>query len=281
MINKKVLLLGGSGYVGQHIAELLSRQNEFNIAIGDIANAFEGKYDFIQLDVLDSNALSNAIRDFDFIINCTGQITKPINTSFKLNTRGIDNIIESVIQFNKKLIHISTVAVYGTREVADESSELNPENPYATCKAFAEYSITTRIQPDNFCILRLSNLYGENQPKGFFSYLHRSFHSDRKLIFNNDGSLTRYFLHVKDCSYAILLSLQKNLSGVYNVSSNEKFSIEEIIRKVESITGRKFETDFAAQKPIGNIDVLKRKLFTSQTGFQPNHSIDELIETKF
>lgn len=267
--------------MGQHIAELMNRRNEFHVAIGDITDNPKGNYPFIQLDVLDRDSVSKAISDFDLMVNCTGQITRPINTCFRLNTSGIMNIIEPVLKYDKKLVHLSTVSVYGTCEVADETSELNPENPYAACKSFAEYCISSHLPVKNYSILRLSNLYGEDQPKGFFAYLQKSFHSDQKLEFNNDGSLSRYFLHVNDCSRAVLLAVKKNLNGIYNVSGFEKYSIREIIRKVESYTGIPFDPEFASLKPVGNIDVLKSELFTSQTGFRPLHSIDDIIQAKF
>ena len=83
------------------------------------------------------NDLQRDLSKFDIIINCTGQITKPFNICLTLNSDGIENLLESM---NKKarLIHISTVAVYGSSKFCDEKSPLNPESNYATAKAFAE-----------------------------------------------------------------------------------------------------------------------------------------------
>ena len=279
MINK-VLVLGGSGYLGLHIAEFL-KENGFPVCVGDIKKSGSPDLKYLEINVLDRNVVLKTIQDFDIVINCTGQITDPINTCFRLNTIGINHIHESIKLYNKKLIHISTVAVYGTTRFADESSDLNPESPYAACKAFAEYSLIRSLPVENYCILRLSNLFGEDQTRGFFAYLTRSQKSDRFLYFNNDGTLARYFLHVKDCSRAVQLAMQTNLSGIYNVSGTGKYSIKEVVNKVESVTRANFTVQYEKQRPIENIEELSSNLFMQRTGFSPSITIEDYIHSNF
>lgn len=278
---QKILLLGGSGYLGSHIAARFKREVDFDITIGDLIEPINSACDFIKVDVLDSTFVSSVVRNHDLIINCVGQITNPITMSYRINTEGIDNIIHAVKTHNKKLYHISTVAVYGTAEYADEKSELSPESSYAACKAFAEYQINNNLSKKRFCILRVPNLYGENQPKGLIAYTFKSALSDKKLHFNNDGSLARYFLHVDDCSEAVFFAIQKNLCGTFNIPSNEKYSLREIISLIETTSNIEFEKRFDQRKPIENIGKLNFSAFGCVTGFKPKKSLNHFVNGVF
>jgi nucleoside-diphosphate-sugar epimerase len=278
---KKILLLGGSGYLGNGIASRFEQENEYVITIGDLVKHADSKCDFIEVDVLNWPTVSSVIKKHDLIINCTGQITNPINACFTINTVGVDNIVQAAKSHNKKLYHISTTAVYGTAEYADENSKVNPESPYAACKSFAEYQIIKNLDGKKFCILRLPNLYGENQTQGIFAYILKSYLSDKKLYFNNDGSLSRYFLSVDDCGEAIFLAIHKNLKGIFNITSNDNYNVRELISLIEATSIVVFKKNFDQIKPIENIDKLNFNAFNEATGFAPKTSLRDFIKRVF
>lgn len=278
---KKILLLGGSGYLGHSIAKRFEKEDDFILTIGDIIKPINSKLEFVEVDVLNKALISSVIKKYDLIINFTGQITNPINTCFRINTKGVDYIVDAVKTCNKKLFHISTVAVYGTTPYADENTVMNPESPYATCKSFAEYCINDKLSEQMFCILRLPNLYGENQPNGLFAYLLKSYQSDKKLDFNNGGNLLRYFLHVDDCADGILKAVYNDLYGIFNVTSNEKYDLRKIIKLIEMTNNTIFIKKFNKIKPIENIDEINFEAFKNATGFSPVNSITEFIIKTF
>jgi Nucleoside-diphosphate-sugar epimerases len=278
---KNIIVLGGSGYLGNAIAKRFKNDSRYTIAIGDLEKPKNTDLDFVQVDVLNKSLIDDAIKAYDLIINCTGQITNPLNVCFTVNTEGIDNIVEAVKINNKKLFHISTLAIYGSTRYADEQSQINPESPYATCKAFAEYCIKLNLAEIKYCILRIPNLYGKNQPKGLFAYLSKSLRSNKKLYFNNDGSLTRYFLHVSDCAEAIYSSVNTDLAGTYNLPSYDKYNLKEIISFVEDKLEIQFEKEFASIKPIENIDKINFSLFIEKTKFEPKVKLDDFIDKEF
>lgn len=278
MINN-ILIIGGSGYLGSEIAKKIADNNNYNVTIGDLYRTMKN-INFIKLNLLDKQEVKNSVKNFDLIINTTGQITKPINTCFNLNTIGIENLVQAAKKFRKKIIHISTVAVYGTCNYADEFTPLNPETSYATCKAFAEYNIK-KLPKNKYCILRLTNLYGGIQKKGLLSYLFNSFFSNRELYFNNDGSLTRYFIHIDDAVESILLAIKYDLSGIYNVPAYDKFSIKEIIEVIETYTGVRFKTSFENIIPLENINKINSNKFCLSTNFTPQIKLKDFIKKTF
>ena len=174
MKNRKILLIGGSGFLGQAIIKLLLKE-EISFFYADLKpiNGIEEKY--IPLNIFEANDFMNLDTDFSLVINLTGQVTTPTKLCFQQNTKGIQNIINFVKQNKINFIQTSTLSVYGSSvNEINENSELNPETPYGTCKAIAEYLTQKELPVDQHSIIRISNLYGDNQNKGILSYLLRS-----------------------------------------------------------------------------------------------------------
>jgi nucleoside-diphosphate-sugar epimerase len=276
MKGKEILVIGGSGFLGSEIIKKLGKQ----VVNGDFTppkNNLENRY--INLNLLDRYNISNVINKFDIVINCAGQITTPINECLNLNTIGIYNLINALNQSNNiKLYQISTVAVYGTLINGNEKAQLNPETPYACNKAFAEFLITNTFN-NKFCIIRIPNIYGEKQNKGIFAYLKRSFLTDRKLHFEHNGDLLRYFLHVEDIADAIVSSIANNINGTYNLTSPDRLTIKELINLVEEVHNIKFDVSFGSSKPIENIDFLDGSMFYNLTNFTPLKKVKDYIKT--
>ena len=97
--------------------------------------------------------------------------------------------------------------------------------------------------------------------KGIFAYLLKSYHSDRKLDFNNDGTMIRFFMHVIDCA-DIIVEVVKNgsINGIYNIKGQEKYSVRNLVKQFEKRFGIVFNKKFSDKKPWEN--------FFHQTGEQ-------------
>ncbi len=283
-MNKSILIVGGAGFLGQSLFKTLSRNNSYNLACADIVDTKFENVESININILEADSnIDECISRFDYIINLIGQITNPISGCLVLNTNGIRNLINAVKKFKKKLIHISTVTVYGSTEFADENTPLKPDTVYSSCKAFAEYLITSELLQSQYCILRISNLYGEGQTKGVFNYLLKSYQTDRKLNFNNNGDLVRYYLHIDDCSDRIIAAInnfEKKSYGLYNVLGNEKLSIKGLVHIFEELTLAKFETIYEDIAPYDNTLNISEERFQDFLPMKYNHTIKETLEIK-
>lgn len=242
-MSNRVLLVGGSGFLGKNLVDSLKCAGLINLGCLDVVDPGIQGVKYHQLNILsaDNQSLRSVIKQYDIIVNCSGQVTTPINTCLNLNSAGIDKITSAVKKEKKFFLHFSTVAVYGSCEYADESSDLNPETAYSAAKAVAEFIIENKLTRGRFCILRLSNLYGEAQPKGVFSYLYRSYKSDKVLEFNNDGDMVRYYLHVKDCANIATTFITEKISGKYNLIGPDKYTLQQLVGIAENITGCRFK----------------------------------------
>ena len=188
--NQPGLDTGGLGIIASSRHDPGARgRGRHEVHCGDLVYNKSLNCDYVKLDLLDINNTTKELFNFDIIINCVGQITYPFNLCLQLNSIGTSNLAKALSGKSARLIHISTVAVYGSSENCNEESPLNPETNYATAKAFAEQILLRNNNKERITILRLSNLYGSNQMKGVFAYLLRSYHSDRNLRFNNNDMI--------------------------------------------------------------------------------------------
>lgn len=252
--DSNILILGGTGFLGRHLAKALKDAGYANVIVG--ARNVQTTEGYVAIDVCDESSIE-VIKTFDLVYNLTGQITNPLHDCLQQNSIGCVNIAKAVNASDAFLIHVSTVGVYGSVDRADEDSIVSPETPYSTCKATAEAILAKSIPADRCSIMRISNLYGNKQAKGVFAYLLRTSldNNGAHLNFNNDGSLMRYYLHVEDCAEGLakLAGFASNdIKGVFNFVGAEKFTIKELIALFEEMMNINFTTVFEATKPYDN-----------------------------
>jgi len=269
-----ILILGASGFLGR---ALIRRFNSQGRKVGSLSRNADNLVNNYSENILNYNQIDKIISEYDVVINCTGQITEPINQCLILNTTGIDNIINSVKVHKKKLIHISSVSVYGSLLYAKEDSQLNPESVYAGIKYFAEYLINSKL--NNYIILRVSNLYGEGQRKGLIYYLSSKYLSDkRSLKFNNNGELCRFYLDVDDLAKNIDTMINKNdLNGVFNLVGPCQYTIKDLVSKFENILNYKFNAQYQNSDPIENIYNIDNIKIGSAINLTYQNSIEKYI----
>ena len=251
---KKVIIVGGSGFLGSHIAEKIAlAKEEIDLAYADLVQNPNLHFEYIPIDLFNPKSL-NRLNEYDIVINCTGQVTNPFNLCYRLNTEGINNLLKIMKNTSSRVIQISTTAVYGSGEHCDESTSISPETNYATAKAIAEFQLQIGLISSRLAILRLSNLYGPEQREGIIAYLLKSFFSDRKLFFNNDGNLIRSYMHVQDAAQLIAdCVLESEISGIYNLKGPDTYSIKGLIDAFEKEFNIEFDKEFSDREPWENI----------------------------
>ena len=265
-----ILITGGLGYIGSHVAYYLNNNGYKNIIIidnlssGIIENNKYGK--FFEIDILDIDAMDKLIFQkykIDCIIHLAGKAfvnDSFINTSSYYNTNviGTCNILNLMVKHKiNKLIFSSSCAVYGNPEInpITENTPLKPISPYGNTKKICEeiikdYSATYNF---NYVILRYFNVAG-NEPQ--YNVKDNSYNNKRiipsifKNIINNkpifinginyntkDGSCIRNYIHILDIASAHLQSLRYLTSNtnnlICNLGTDEKFSILELINIIE------------------------------------------------
>jgi len=277
---ERIAILGGSGFLGQSLVSTWSKKSKKSFFVCDLQRpAVNEDVEFKKINILDVSSINQALEEADIIINLTGQLTKPMDLSLKLNSIGIHNLCQS-LKPSQHLIQISTTSVYGSHKHADENSLLSPETTYGAAKTTAEFLIQCSLKAEQATILRLPNLYGPNQLKGILAYLLRSNSSDHILNFDNDGSLLRYYLHTEDCANLIEFFLNHPKAGVFNLPGEGPYSIHQLIQIAEESFECRFTSYFKEIPPPDNIQTLSCDRLKDQFDFQLNSTISDFLRFK-
>jgi len=151
------------------------------------------------------------------------------------NVLGTHTLLECCRKWGniKKFIHVSTDEVYGeTDNIVNEKSILVPTNPYAATKAAAEMIAMSYIKSYNLPIIitRGNNVYGPNQyPEKLIPRFIEQLKAGEQVTIQGNGSAKRSFLHVLDvCSAFELILLHGKVGEIYNIGSDEEFTVMEI-----------------------------------------------------
>ena len=273
-----VLILGAGGFLGSSIVrEFLNKGSRIGALSRRSLDFRSSQVKEYCVDILNYEELDSVISKYDCIVNCTGQISVPINQCLIQNTDGISNIVNAVKKHNKKLIHFSSVSVYGSSRYVDEESDLNPESVYASIKCFSEHVVNQNL--DSGVILRISNLYGKNQEKGVVSYLSRQYTSGmHDLNFNNNGEMQRYYLEVSELAKITYLAIYKDLKpGFYNIIGPDFLTIKELVSKFENILDYSFFVKYSTFIPLENIQKIDDTKVKKELLFDVGGTIDSYV----
>ncbi|WP_298523713.1 NAD-dependent epimerase/dehydratase family protein [uncultured Methanobrevibacter sp.] len=249
MKNKNILITGGLGFIGSHIADELLEDNELvildNLSTGNInnlKNPQHGNLKIVKEDIRNAD-LDDLTSDIDYIFHLAAMasvplsIDKPVecndinlNATVRLLTSAVENDVE-------KIVFSSSSAVYGSNEnmPLKETEQPMPKSPYAASKAGCELYLKSFYDSYglNYTSLRYFNVFGPKQDKNsqyaaaipnFISALLEG----KEPIIYGDGEQTRDFVYVKDIVNANIKAAQSDFNGIVNVASGEKISINQL-----------------------------------------------------
>jgi len=211
-INKKVIVCGGAGFLGSHIADSLSEQG-FKVTIFYIKESpyIQDNQKMIVGDILDKRQLDQAIENHDIVYNFAGIANidechkNPLDT-IRYNILGNAQIIESAARNKvKKFLFASSAYVYSSSgsfyRISKQTSELFIES-------FAEENDM------DYVILRYGSLYGDRSDNR--NSLHRIVKSalkNKKIDYYGDGSEIREYIHVKDAADLSVEAMENKYSN--------------------------------------------------------------------
>lgn len=281
----KVLIVGGAGYVGGGIVDLLSKENEVTVYDSLIyENSYRKNVDFIFGDIRDYKKINNILDQYDAVIwlaALVGDGACAINPALthEINSETVKNLAKN---FNGKIVFLSTCSVYGAQEgILDESSEVNPLSEYASSKLIAE----KYLADSDSIIFRLGTLFGIGDKFSrirldlVVNILTTKAYIDKKMsVFG--GEQWRPLLHVKDVANAIAHTLDTQTNGVFNLHY-KNFKIIEIANEIKNkISDVEIETTPLPFQDARNYQVSSDKL-KDATGFQATVDLTQGINEMY
>jgi len=300
-----VLLTGGAGFIGSHVADALIEKGVRELVVVDDLSLGQMKnleaaqqampsLEFHHMDLADEAAVKAILgeRDFDFCFNLAviplpASLVEPKPTMDR-NVQMTTNICEMARAGQiKRLIQYSSSEVYGTarRAPMDEEHPLEAETPYAASKVATDSLAISyyRTFGTDVSIVRPFNNYGPRQNDkayaGIIPIVVNRVRDGVPITINGDGSQTRDFVYVKDTAEAtLLLAEREDLQGeTFNVGSGKETSVNDLVKQMIEIMG---QPDFPCENgPPRPGDVMRHladvSKFKAAIGYEPQVALAE------
>lgn len=294
--NKKFLVTGSQGFIGSHAVEHLIKNGFEVVALDNLSNfstkKINPKATFIEADISDERAIKNiflhhdihAIFHFAAAIEA-GESMKNPNFYYQNNVVKTLSFIGLVMKYSSKshFIFSSSAAIYAAKNsLIKEEDEKNPANIYGKTKLIVENALSDFAKAHNFscAALRYFNVCGANYQNNLGENRCIETHliplllkalnqKNTNFVVNgnnyqaNDGSCVRDYIHVEDVCEAQLKTLNylEKSKGfkAFNIGSGRGYSVLQIIKKAEEITGKKIVINFKERRS-GDADCLVASL---------------------
>ena len=283
---KKIVVTGGSGFIGSNLIQLLLKRKFFVINIDKSsysANPYNVKdfkknnnYLFYKLDINNKEALLKILKKYKplgiFNLAAETHVDRSIDDAqnfIRSNILGVYNLLECIRKLDKKLknkirfFQVSTDEVYGdipNNQKASEKYNYNPSSPYSASKAGADQIIRsyTRTYKIKTLIANPCNNYGPNQfPEKFIPKMIFNILNNKPLPIYGKGRNVREWIYVQDTCEALLkIFLKGKIGESYNIGTGVKLKNTEIVKKILFIfkknkikIGKKTKVQFVKDRP--------------------------------
>lgn len=284
----KVLVTGGSGFIGSHVVDKL-RDKGVEVRVYDgIMPTFRKDIEFYQGSILDITSLGFAMNGVDAVFHLAAiadvkDVYSEPYYAESINVRGTVNVLEAARKANlKRVIYGSTVWVYSEskEDVVDETTPLHaPSHFYTATKLAGEYYCQSysRLYGLEVTILRYGIPYGPRARDGAVIpiFVKRAFNGET-LTLSGDGMQFRKFVYVEDLAEGNVLALKKvAVNKIYNLDGKEKISIKQVAEAVKKVIGNvkiEFTPSRAGDYPGKEVvcDLAKREL-----GWEPKVNFED------
>lgn len=292
----KILVTGGSGFVGSHIVQHYQNLADEirvldNLRTGYRKNLDGFKCTFIEGSVTDREIVRKAVQDVDYVFHLAALVSVPESMAkpgecVDINVHGLLNVLEEASAAGvKKIVLASSAAIYGDNPTVPKLETMLPEpkSPYAITKLDGEYFLNMFQQEGRLetVALRFFNVFGPRQdPKGAYAaavpiFIEKAVKNEDITIFG-DGGQTRDFVFVKDIVGALVFAAETpGVTGVFNAGYGGQITIEELATGLIKAANSSSKILHAPER-VGDVRHSRAsadKLLNA--GWVPRHSLDE------
>ncbi len=299
----KILITGGAGFIGSHLAEMLAKKNEV-IVLDNLDSYYDVRIKKENMKLVESEGakfITGDVTDYDFIERIIKEnnikiifhesarpgVRYSIKDPFlpnKVNVIGTLNILKASLDSDvKKVINASSSSVYGKVEYLpfDENHPTRPLSPYAVSKLAAEHycRVFHEVYGLKTISLRYFTVYGPRmRPDLAIPIFTKSILNNELPIIFGNGEQTRDFTYIDDIIDANLKVLKMNRADgeVLNIGSGRRVTINYMIDTLKNLLNSDIKSKYVdsvkgdARDTLANIDKAKKLI-----GYEPKTSLED------
>jgi len=289
MKGRNIVVTGGAGFIGSNLVQTLAKENEVTVVddlstgnLENIKNLIKDKIiTFVKGSIIDLNLLQKTFRNIDYVFHeaaipsVPGSIKDPIRSNY-VNINGTLNVLIAAKDNElKKVVYASSSSAYGNIPILPKKEDMNPFplSPYAVSKLTGEYycQVFTEVYGLSTVSLRYFNVYGPRQdPLSEYAaviprFIKRVLNEKSPVIYG-DGKQTRDFIFIKDVMQANILAAKSDATGVFNIASGKRISLNELATLVMNLIGKTMDPIYGNPRPgdiehsLADISEAKEKL---------------------
>jgi UDP-glucose 4-epimerase len=307
MQGKRILITGGAGLIGSHIAEGLAEDHPAEVVVLDnfvrgrrenLAPAMKkARITLVDGDIRDRRLLEDVMAGIDIVFHQAAiritQCAEEPRLAVDVLVNGTFNVLEAAVNAGvSKVVAASSASVLGMADSFPTTEAHHPYNNrtiYGAAKAFNEGLLRSfaEMYGLKYVALRYFNVYGPRMDvhgaytEVFIRWMERIAAGKAPIIFG-DGLQTMDFVHVHDIARANILAARSNVTDeVFNVASGTEISLGELAEMLPRIMGSSATPEFA---PSRKVNPVPRRLADTQKardllGFETQISIEEGLRT--
>jgi len=301
--NSRVLITGGAGFIGSHIADQLVQEGAAEIRIID--NFLRGRREnlsrasasgcvtIIEGDIGDRRLMAEAMEGIDLVFHQAAiritQCAQEPRAALEALVDGTFNVVEAAVSTRvKKVLGASSASVYGLADefpTAEHHHPYNNRTLYGAAKLFNEALLRSfhEMYGLDYLMLRPFNVYGPRMDiygaytEVFIRWMERIAAGQPPLIFG-DGNQTLDFIHVEDVARAYILAAKTDFTdAVFNVASGEETSLKGLAELLLKVMGSDLRPEYGPERKVNGVprrlaDISRAKKLLD---FKPSISLEE------
>lgn len=298
----KILITGGSGFIGSHIVEHYQGKAEEIRVLDNLRTGYRKNLDglhctFIEGSITDRELVKKAVQGVDYIFHMAALVSVPESMAkpgecVDINVHGLLNVLEEAAAAGvKKLVFASSAAIYGDNPTVPKVEAMLPEpkSPYAITKLDGEYYLGMFQREGRLetAAVRFFNVFGPRQdPKGAYAaavpiFIEKAIKGEDITVFG-DGEQTRDFIYVKDIVGALSFAVETpGVTGVFNAGYGGQITINKLATQLVQNAGSSSQVLHAPERPgdVKHSRASADKLLAA--GWKPRHTLEEGLSATF
>jgi nucleoside-diphosphate-sugar epimerase len=272
-----VVVTGGAGFIGSHIAAALSKSGARVRVLDDLSTGHRenleeigGDVDFIHGSVADEALVSKALEGAEVVFHeaAIPSVPRSVEAPRQTHVASVDGTFSLLCaardQKVRRVVYAASSSAYGDQPTLPKSEQMLPDplSPYAVAKLVGEYycSVFTRVYGLETVSLRYFNVFGPRQDptsqySGVVSRFISALHENGRPVIYGDGEQSRDFTYIDNIVAANLSAANApGASGkVINVANGERITLNQLLAELKELTGRQDVSAEYAEPRVGDV----------------------------